>query len=247
MNRVSLIAAFLFALAAGCGGGQDKAANPVASGGDDGETVDPATGEPIAASDAGVTEADAAAQSPAPAVTFEIHNTWKKDLVFNLDAGWGATILIYSGKPPHAKAVLPWAKHCTASCDAEPTERCPICEKPESITELRKSEKRQSVAPGDTFELPWDGQVHVYEKTRGKRSKTNKSRCECYGMAPVPDETYTVRACGLRLSQEHKKKSKFQCVTIEDALTFPSDGPQRVVLEFGDPMAKKKHKKRASR
>lgn len=244
MNRPSLLTIALLAVAA-CGGGQDRPSSPSAGADDPGDPGDPTAGDPMAP-DPGAADAGAAEEPPEeePAVTFEIKNSWDKELVFNLDAGWGATILVYSGKPPKAESVLPWAKHCTTSCETGRAERCPVCEKPESITEIRKSEKRETVAVGDTLEIGWDGQVHEYEKTKGQRGKGFRARCECYTMAPVPEASYTVRACGLRLSQEHKTKSTFQCVTVEDALTFPSEEPQRVVLDFGDPKPKKKAKKR---
>ena len=165
-----------------------------------------------------------------PAVTFELKNSWKEDLVFNLDAGWGLVVQVYSGKPPKAVAVEPWPRYCTASCDTEGKAKCPVCKKPERISKIRKAEKRQNIEPDKSFELEWDGTVHNYEKV--------KRGCNCYKTDKVPDETYTVRACGLRLTKRHKKKSKLQCVLLEDALTFPSDEPQRVVIDFGDPAKK---------
>jgi hypothetical protein len=238
MNRLTIPGCFLLAL--GCGGGQDQVNDPAAGGGEGlGDSTATAGTEPgldpAAGGDAGVGEPE---EAEPPAVTFEILNSWTEDLVFNLDAGWGGTILIYSGVPPKAKSVLPWPTHCTAGCDVDEAERCPVCKKPEKITEIREAETREIVEPGKTFELGWEGEVHVYEKTR-----VGKKRCQCFTKAPVPEETYTVRACGLRLSQVHKKQSTFQCVVLENALTFPAEEPQRVVLDFGDPKPKKKKKK----
>ncbi len=171
-----------------------------------------------------------------PAVTFEIKNSFNKDLVFNLDAGWAAGILVFSGTPPHAVSILPFAKHCTAACDADASKRCPVCKEPSSIGAIRKAEKRELVAAGATHEVIWDtAEVYTYKKTKAKGRQ-----CDCYQMDPVPDGQYTVRACGLRLSQKHRQKSVFQCVTVENAVTFPADGPQRVILDFGNPKKKSK-------
>ncbi len=171
-----------------------------------------------------------------PAVTFEIKNSFSKDLVFNLDAGWAAGILVFSGTPPNAVSILPFAKHCTAACDADSSKRCPVCKEPSSIEAIRKAEKREVVAAGGTHEVVWDtAEVYTYKKTKAKGRK-----CDCHQIEPVPDGRYTVRACGLRLSQKHRQKSVFQCVTVEDAVTFPADGPQRVVLDFGNPKKKSK-------
>lgn len=237
MKRMMVLTCSTVAL--GCGSGQDRGTGPGSGNpGGPGDSTAAAGGDPCAAdpalADGGVAETD----EPEPAVTFEIINSWSEDLVFNLDAGWGGTVLVFSGKPPKAKSVLPWPTHCTAGCDAPEADRCPVCKKPEKITEIREAETRENVAPGETFELGWNGEVHVYEKTR-----VGKKRCECFTKEPVPEASYTVRACGLRLSQEHKKESTFQCVTLEDALSFPSEEPQRVVLDFGDPKPKKKKKK----
>ncbi len=211
---------------AGDGDGTGADENPAGTDGDGG-TTEPGDGD-----GSGVTEP---AVPEGPAVTFEIKNSFNKDLVFNLDAGWAASILVYSGKPPKAVSVLPFAKHCTASCDADNAARCPVCKEPTSIGAIRKAEKRETVAVGATFEVKWEtAEVHSYEKTTAKGRK-----CDCHKMAPVPEGSYTVRACGLRLSKRHKTKSVFQCVILEDVLTFPADGPQTVVLDFGDPKKKK--------
>lgn len=237
MNKTSLLISALLSVAvAACGGDPSRKAdnanpssdldtasgdNPIAG---DNPCAAPDGANPCAAGDAGVPPV-----TEAP-VTFELKNSWKEDLVFNLDAGWGLVVQIYSGKPPKAVAVEPWPRHCTASCETEGAERCPVCKKPEKIDKIREAETREVVEAGKAFELEWDGTVHTYEKV--------KRGCKCFTKGPIADATYTVRACGLRLSKKHKKGSKLQCVLLEDALTFPSAEPQRVVIDFGDPKAK---------
>ena len=242
MRTTSFLFALPFVLALACGGDQSRKQDQTTNDLDTGDGDNPIAGNPCANPCAGTNpcaQPDAGAPEPEePAVTFELKNSWKEDLVFNLDAGWGLAIQVYSGKPPKAVAVEPWARYCTASCETEGAEKCPVCKKPEKIDKIREAEQRQVVEAGASFEVAWDGTVHNYEKV--------KRGCQCFAKGPVPEATYTVRACGLRLSKEHKKGSKLQCVLLEDALTFPSEEPQRVVIDFGNPKAKKP-KKRASR
>jgi hypothetical protein len=237
---------FAFALSAlviaACGGDPSKKQQDL----DKNPAADLDTGDPVANPCAnpcgnpgdgdGDGDADEPPEPEGPAVTFELKNSWTDDLVFNLDAGLGLVVQVYSGKPPKAVAVEPWARFCTASCDTEGAEKCPVCKKPEKISKIREAEQRQVVEPDKSFELEWDGTVHAYEKV--------KRNCQCFKKVSVADETYTVRACGLRLSKKHKKGSKLQCVLLEDALTFPSEEPQRVVIDFGDPNAKPKKAKK---
>ncbi len=241
----SVTASFAAALLA-CGGGQkkdgtvedlDTAPDNTANAAGNGESPEPG------AADAGPAEAaiDAGAAVPeGPAVTIKIKNTWSEDLEFNLTEGWGSRILMFSGKPPKAVSILPFAKSCTASCDAEPKDRCPVCKKPTSLGQIRKAQKAATtvVKAGEAIEVPWDGQVHTYEKT-----KANRRKCNCHKLAPVAEGSYTVRVCGLRLSKEHRKHSKLQCVDLVDALTFPADRRQVLEADFGDPNPKKKKKK----
>jgi hypothetical protein len=143
---------------------------------------------------------------PAPLVTFVVENTHTEELVFNLDHGWGGSVLAYSGTPPKAVSILPFPKHCTSACDAPPEGLCPVCE-PEKLDDIRTAQKLERVAPGATLEIPWDGQVHTYQKTRDAKNK----RCQCYTKGPVPPAEYTINICGLRLTQEAKKSSQLQC------------------------------------
>ena len=93
----------------------------------------------------------------------------------------------------------------------------------------RKTLVREVVAPGASLDLPWDGQVFVYEKTRG----ANRQRCECYRTEEVPPETYTVKVCGLRLTKSAAKSTKLQCA--ETTMTVPADEPQVITVEFPAP------------
>jgi len=168
---------------------------------------------------------------PAP-LTFVFRNTHTEDLVFNMDAGWAANIIMFSGQPPKAVSVLPFARHCTASCEAADEDRCPLCEEPEDLKEIRAAQRFETVVPGASIHVPWDTRVHVYKKTRGLQ-QGHKKRCKCYTTEPIPENTYTVRACGLRLTKTAKERSKIQCVDRQ--ITFPGDPFQVVELEFGAP------------
>ncbi len=175
-------------------------------------------------------EGDAkAGPKTAAAVTFRLKNTGKDELVFSLDKGWQPVIFAFSGKPPNAKGIMMFPRHCTAACDLDEGARCPACPKPEKVKDVKAAEKREVIAPGKVHEVTWDGMVHVYKKTRGDRDG-NQVKCDCYQREKVPPETYTVRACGLRLTKSAKKSTKYQC--IEGSMTFPSDGPQVVEFEF---------------
>ena len=73
-------------------------------------------------------------------------------------------------------------------------------------------------------------QVFVYEKTRGKR-KGKRRGCECHRTEPAPPGTYTVRACGLRLTKSAERRTQLQCVNGE--MTLPASSPQVIELDFG--------------
>jgi len=183
------------------------------------------------------TSGDSGAESPAAAgnktpVTFRLENMADSELSFSLDRGWQPVIIAYSGTPPNAKGILMFPKFCTAACDAAENEVCPVCEQPENVKDIKAAEKREIVAPGDSLDVPWDGQVFEYKKTKGKQDR-KRVDCDCYTKAEVPPETYTVKACGLRITKSAKKASKLQCV--DGQMTFPSDGPQVVELKFPRP------------
>ncbi len=223
---------------AACGGGQgtDSSVGQTTKGDDldvpaDDKHTAPAEDVPPSQADAGVEEPPVS-KDP---VTFVIKNSGSKDLVFSIDRGWQPVIFGFSGKPPKAKPIIMFPKFCTASCDADEAERCPYCPQPKRVRDVRKAEKRETVEPGKTLEVPWDAQVHVYGRTTGKQKGRSK-RCECYSKAPVPAESYTIRACGLRVTKSARHRSKLQCV--DASMTMPSDGPVRVELDFPDPKGK---------
>jgi hypothetical protein len=231
MRNLSMIIMFV---AAACGGAQDSVAStPVGEGGSS-----PAANDPGEASEGGEgkngegsKDAASAAKTP-PAVTFRLKNSAKDDLVFSMDKGWQPVIFAFSGKPPKATPILMFPKFCTAACDLDEAERCPYCAEPDKVKDIKASEKREVVAPGASLDVPWDGQVYVYEKTRGKREGKN-TKCECFRKQPVPPAAYTVRACGLRITKSAKSSTSYQCV--EATMSFPAEGPQTVELDFPKP------------
>lgn len=165
-------------------------------------------------------------------VTFVLRNSHDQELAFSMDRGWQPNLFAYRGKPPRAKWILMFPKHCAASCDAAEEKRCPVCKEPERAKDQLKAQKFERVAPGDEISVPWDGQAFRYEKTRVGR-KGKRKRCECHRSEPAPAGTYTVKACGLRLTRSAERRSRLQCVEAE--MTLPASGPTRVELDFGDP------------
>lgn len=154
-------------------------------------------------------------------VVFRINNTGDEDLVFSMDRGWQPVIFAFSGQPPNATPIIMFPKFCTASCNAD--DRCPKCPQPTTTRDIKAAEKRETVAPGKSLDVDWDAEVFIY----------NKKKCDCYTKAAVPPETYTVRACGFRITDTHKSSSVYQCV--DSQMTFPHDGSQLVELEFPNP------------
>jgi hypothetical protein len=219
-------AAWPVALAlAACGGG--KKAGP----------ADPDLGQSqaTAADEAAAAVIDAgpppdAAPPPSP-VTFVLTNAGTEELALNMDRGWGGIIQAYTGKPPKAKPILLFPTYCSASCDAVEEERCPLCPELEKVADIRQAQKLERVAPGMSVEAPWDANALVYEKTRGKRNGKN-ARCKCWRSEPAAPETYTVKACGLRLSTTTEKSSQLVCA--EGQMTLPVTEPIRVELSFAD-------------
>ena len=167
-------------------------------------------------------------------VTFVLKNSHREELAFNMDRGWQPNLFAYRGKPPRAKWILMFPRHCYAACTAPEADRCPVCREAESARAQLSAQKLTRVAPGDELSVPWDGQVFVYEKTRGKR-KGKRRRCECHRTEPAPPGTYTVRACGLRLTRSAERRSQLQCVNAE--MTLPASGPQTIEFDFAAPAA----------
>jgi len=165
-------------------------------------------------------------------VTFVLKNSHSEELAFNMDRGWQPNLFAYTGTPPHAKWILMFPKHCTASCELAEAERCPACREPEQARDQLAAQKLERVAPGGELVVPWDGQVYVYERTRVKKGRKRK-RCECHRAEPAPPATYTVKACGLRLTRSAEKRSRLQCVEAE--MTLPASQPLRIELDFAGP------------
>jgi hypothetical protein len=222
-----MFSVMIVGIALGCGGSQAPAQSP-------GDTH--ATGEDVDEVPAGMGEEatepveEAAPEAPQPPVTFRLVNRASEDLVFSIEKGWQTSFIVFSGKPPNAKSILMFPKFCTASCDVAAEEVCPVCEEPEKVKDVKAAEQHQVVASGASLDVPWDGQVFVYEKTRGARKS---QRCDCYRTQEVPPETYTVKVCGLRLTKSAAKSTKLQCA--ETTMTVPADQPQVITVEFPAP------------
>ena len=165
-------------------------------------------------------------------VTFVMKNSHSQELVFNMDRGWQPNLFAYTGKPPRARPIILFASHCTASCDAAEADRCPHCPQPSRPKDVLAAQKFERVQPGEELEVPWDGRIFVYQRTKG-RHRGKSRRCDCYTVEPAPPATYTVKACGLRLTRSATERSRLQCV--EGTMTLPSSGHQRIELDFGDP------------
>lgn len=225
-------ALLILILATACGGSSPSAAEPAGgSSQPNGDDLDVADDGGKAGDGAAATEAPKAAPAPKPPVTFKLVNEAGEDLVLSIDKGWQPVIFAFTGKPPNAKSILMFPTHCTASCDAAAEELCPVCAQPEKVKDVKAAEKREVVAPSGSFEVPWDGQIHVYEKTQGKDG--GKKGCDCYRTEAAPAATYTVRACGLRITKSAKSSSKLQCA--DGTMTLPAEGPQVVELKFPAP------------
>lgn len=217
------------ALGVSCGG---ASSDPGAAAPPGTSRAEGAGAEGALARDAGAGQ-EADAEPPPPAVTFALENTHpEQDLVFSLDRGWQPVIFAYSGEPPNATPILMFPKHCTAACDEEEGERCPSCPEPTGAQNIKEAQKREKVPPDETLEVPWDAEVFVYQDTEGSRDGRPVS-CECYDKEPVPEGTYTVRACGFRVTTEPNRPSTYQCV--ESEMTLPAEESMVVDLEFPEP------------
>ncbi|HEU5059427.1 MAG TPA: hypothetical protein VFU21_22995 [Kofleriaceae bacterium] len=233
----NLVAVLAVGLACG-GSGKGEAKGPTAGESSGGDLETPAGGGEGGGEGEGgeATEGETPTEAgPPAAVTFVLKNSHDTELAFNMDRGWGINIFAYSGKPPKAKPILMFPKHCTTACDLDEAERCPVCPEPEKVKDIKAAQKMEKVAPGAVLEVPWDGKQLVYSKTKGAASGKSK-KCECHAPEATPDGTYTVRACGLRLSTEVGKDTQIQCV--EGSMTLPSEEPIRVEFDFGAPPKK---------
>lgn len=167
------------------------------------------------------------AATPASSVAFELKNSGADDLVFAVDKGWQPVIFAYSGQPPTAKSVLLFPTACTTACDAAEGERCPRCDAetdPVKVKQKERAETKREVAPANgSVNVPWDGKILVYEKT-----KSGKRKCKCWKKSEPPAGEYTVKACGLRPSREAGKHSTPVCA--EKRVTLPATGT--ITLDF---------------
>lgn len=221
---IFLLAGAATAAALSCGGAKSAAPGDQAPG--EGHDLDTGS-EPASVADAGAPPADAA--PPAAPVTFVLKNSGKDELALNMDRGWAGVLLAWSGKPPKASPILMFPKACTMACSAAEDERCPLCVEPDKVADIRKAQKLEKIAPGAELAVPWDGMAVTFEKTKGKRDGKSK-KCDCWTTEAPPAESYTVRACGLRLTTSTAKSSQLVCA--EGQMTLPVTGPIQVVLDF---------------
>jgi hypothetical protein len=243
---MKLAASLCLVLFVACGGGQKSDSTTPGetheTTSDDGAGGD-ATGEP-AVPDAGLPDAG---PPPSP-VTLVFTNAGATDLTFSLDKGWGGTVFAYSGKPPKAKPALLFPKYCTGPCDAATAEEaCPLCKEGETPKERQAAERaetsRQIVTPGGSFELPWDGQVLVYEKaSKEQKAAAKHKKCECWKRSAPEAGEYTVRACAMRTASKLNEISKTECVEGVLQLPVVEGSPLRVDFSFAGPQAPKKGK-----
>lgn len=245
MRRISLLTAATVLILLSCGGSQAPAqtgpgdnvhATPTSEGDVEGDV---ASGPGLAgeatdpmATDGADGATEPAVESEPPPVTFRLVNQASEDLVFSIEKGWQTSFIAFSGKPPNAKPIIMYPKWCTHSCDLAEAERCEVCEEPSTVKEARAAEQRLVIAPGEAHELGWDGLNHVYEDTRVNQDG-RRVKCECYRQEMAPPETYTVRACGLRITKVASESTKLQCV--DATMTLPSDSPQVITIEFPAP------------
>ena len=239
MRRKAIQVGLILALGlSACGGSKQKSNTDMSKG--DGIVEDALALTETAVQDAGVVDAAPADASvlpeietdedTPPPVTFVLNNTSEKPLVLSLDKGWQPVIFAHSGKRPRAKSLLMFPTHCTSSCDVDETEVCPVCEEPEKVRDVIAAEKHLTIEPGDSLEVPWDGLVYKYKNTKGTNERGKKTRCKCWSKESAPEEKYTVQSCGLRLSQDAKKRSEYACT--KSKMTLPVDEPIRVELDF---------------
>jgi hypothetical protein len=221
--------------AAACGGSQPPVNEPLP--GDSHETVTapeapdaPAAGDPtVVGPRPGEPTPDAGVAPVAPSVSsFEIQNgSADRPLNFGTTKGWGPLIFAYTGKPPKAKAVILFESACTASCDSAPEELCPECKEPETKKEELAMARLESVPPGGTLRVPWDGKVRVYQKAPGGRKG-----CKCFKTIDPTEGAYTVKACGLRPPTEPGKPSTPVCTETQMVVGPGTPVPPSITLSF---------------
>lgn len=221
-------AAWLLALAA-CGGSAPPPSFPP---GDSHVVSEPPKErhEPTApevASPPPAVSATVAEPEPALGTTILLKNSGDSEILFSVTKGWQPVIFAYSGKPPKAKSILLFPTHCTASCDAGEGLVCPVCAEPKTKKEEAQLAKYETVAPGGSVRVPWDGKIFVYEKASGKR------KCKCWQKADPAADSYTIKACGLKPSGEAGKPSQSICAEATVNLGPGDANPKVVTLTFG--------------
>lgn len=230
--------------AIGCGGGKrtgtatplgDTHATPPANEDDPEAQPAPAVGV-AAAPDAGTAGAvmPPPPEARAPRLVF-VNQSKADDLVLAYDKGWSTVVFAYTGKPPKAQAALLFPTDCTASCEAATEDMCPVCRESEDPKQRKQEEKdetkREVIAAGASFELEWDGRVVAYEKAPAE-ARAKKKKCQCWRQAAPAQDTYTIKACGLRPAKKAGSASKMQCVETEVALPF---GPNATDITLSFP------------
>ncbi len=242
------IAVAALAVAVACGGSKSSTKDDIASTNHhtNGNTTGDGTTDAVAI-DAGADDMveptpDAGPPPPSYPVTIEIVNTDEQELTFSLNKGWQSNVNAIGADKKSFFLMFP--KHCTTSCEAPEEERCPVCEEHETSKDEREGQQRQVVAPGETFELGWNGMAYEYkEKTRGMRDGKKTKKCKCYREVEAPAGEYNITVCGKRETTEVGVRSKLQCVEVP--ITLPvGDAPVRLRAEFPTPTAPKKSKKR---
>jgi hypothetical protein len=222
-------------LLAACGGSQPPVSEPRP-----GEEHATPPAAPDAASPPVPVAPDAGAPPPPPPAAgtrFQLKNeSADTALNFTVTKGWGPVIFGYTGKPPKAKSVILFESACSASCDSPPESICPECPEPATKKEELAMARTESVAPGASFEVPWDGKVRVYEKAAGKR-------CKCWRSAEPAADSYTIKACGLRAPKIPGKPSRPECSETVVMLGPGQTAPAEIVLTFPPPKPPRPEKK----
>src|SRR5688500_1385678 len=224
----------LVALAAvACGGSKPQVSEPTP--GEQHATAPPSPDQPAPAPgeppgprpEAPPGEAVMVPPTPVEGTVIELKNEAEVPLNFGTTKGWGPVVFAYTGKPPKAKSVILFESACTASCDSAPEALCPECKAPETKKEELAMAKLESVPPGSTLRVPWDGKIRVYEGAPG-----GKKGCKCFRTIEPPEGAYTVKACGLRPPKEPGKPSTPVCTETPVTVGPGVPMPQTITLSF---------------
>jgi len=154
----------------------------------------------------------------------ELRNEGDGELMFPTTKGWQTVIFAYTGKPPKAKPILLFESYCTASCSSP--EACPVCKEPKNKKEELAMAKVETASAGSSVKVPWDGKMFLYQKAPGKQ------KCKCWNKTDPPQDTYTLKACGLRPSKQAGKPSKPTCAETQVVLGPGEGSPPVITLSF---------------